>query len=488
MSVFRLASRLRPAKALARSFTTSGGPRRPSSLPLVFGVGATTSFALGWYSSLVLKNDDGKAASAASAKPFAPSPKLDTTTGHPFVSSQPLSPEDVTATLNGNTWSVIPGTASEGITRCDGSQVASNNPCEDRYIYGRFPSPFKPSQEWQAFGVFDGHLGSETAQALTKHLIPYVHRALQSTAGNQEDDSAIHSAISTAFLSLDNAFVSQAQAAMDDPSLSWAEKLRRISTGANGSCALLSLYDPSSRKLHIACTGDSRAVMGRQNPTTGAWELVPLSVDQGGGNPTEKERITAEHPGEDIDKLVKGDRVLGLATARAFGDGHWKWPLDVISRAKREFNYDTLRPHDKEVYRTPPYITAKPEVTTTVIEKDQKAFMIMASDGLWDSLSSKEAAQLVGQWLEWQAKGQPAPKKSDPDEFGKFDWTVQENNKWRTGEEKFTVCDKNAAVHLTRNALGGRHHDMISGILSFRAPFSRYARDDITVQVVFFNV
>ncbi len=47
--------------------------------------------------------------------------------------------------------------------------------------------------------------------------------------------------------------------------------------------------------------------------------------------------------------------------------------------------------------------------------------------------------------------------------------------------------DDNAAVHLIRNALGGAHHDLVSGLLTFKQPFAREVRDDITVQVVFFE-
>lgn len=482
----RFSYRSRSVRALARSFGTSAAPRGTSRLPLAI-VGSLASGALGYYGGSMLREDEKISAASLDSR-HTTSPLLDTASGHPLTPDQPLSPEDVSKQLNEHTWSVRLGKGTGGITGYDGSQVASNNPCEDRYLHGRLSSPLNPNQEWVAFGIFDGHLGCETSQALTKNLIPYVHHALQSATNSLTDDNAVHNAIIKGFQSLDDAFVTQARAAMDDPSLSWAEKLRRIATGANGSCALLSLYDTSSRKLHVACTGDSRAVMGRQNKTTGEWELVRLSVDQGGRNPAEKERIKAEHPDEDVDKLVKGGRVLGLATARAFGDGHWKWPADIIDRIKKEFNYDNLRTHDKEVYLTPPYITAKPEVTTTVVDKGQRAFMIMASDGLWDSIKSEHAVELVGKWLDWKEKGQPAPKEVEHGKFGKYDWTVQEKNKWRMVPEKFTVCDGNAAVHLTRNALGGAHHEMLSGILSFKAPFSRYARDDITVQVVFFNV
>lgn len=50
-----------------------------------------------------------------------------------------------------------------------------------------------------------------------------------------------------------------------------------------------------------------------------------------------------------------------------------------------------------------------------------------------------------------------------------------------------TIQDDNAAVHLVRNSLGGNHHELIVGRLAFSFPQSRRLRDDMTLQVVFFN-
>ncbi|KAK0643837.1 phosphatase 2C-like domain-containing protein [Cercophora newfieldiana] len=407
--------------------------------------------------------------------------------GFPFgFQISPPSPTEVTEILNRDTWSV--SKPSNDVSRYDGAQLPHSATCEDRYIHGTFPSPAPGSSEdWMAFGVYDGHLGPRTSEALVKHLLPYVSHALGEAAqsGPLSDESVTQHAIKSAFCSLDDALVKDAQKIMDSD-LPWAEKVVRLGTASNGSCALLSLYDPSSRKLHVACTGDSRAVMGRQRPD-GTWETVALSVDQGGSNPDEKERVKSEHPGENVDELVKDGRILGLATMRAFGDFHWKAPLETIQQAGDGYNAVTIRMPKPEVYKTPPYLTAKPEVTTTVIEKGRPAFMIMASDGMWDTISSEEAVGLVGKWLEWRAKGSPAPKEPSADKFGHFDYAEHRKNKGRIPEANFVTRDENAAVHLIRNGLGGAHHDMVSGTLSFRPPYARWVRDDVTVQVVFFN-
>lgn len=489
MFTTRLRARL-PARSiyLIRRQSTAAESSNGSRAFGFASVGAA-SFALGWYAydktSLKSKDD----ASYLKGKAV---PNLDPQSGYPFDYLSPPSPKDINARLNGDTWSVS-NPSVDGVARYDGSCLPSNGPCEDRSISGRFSSPFpwQPNTQWMAWGVFDGHLGSQTSQALTQHLVPYVHTYLKQVAESAApslDDATIHKAIKEAFLALDKAFVQHGQETVANPALSFATKVQRLATASNGSCAILSLFDPSTRKLHVACTGDSRAVLGRQAPD-GKWETIPLSVDQGGGNPDEIKRIAAEHPDEDIDGIVKDGRVLGLATARAFGDAHWKWPLELQKFARERFLSDVTRVHKEEVYKSPPYITAEPEVTTTTLPAGKNSFMIMASDGLWDTMSSEQAVDLISRWLEWKESGRPAKPTPPPkgEKWDKFQWSEYYSSGWKVVDETITVQDKNAAVHLTRNALGGANQDLVSALLAFKPPYSRWVRDDITVQVVFFD-
>jgi hypothetical protein len=42
-------------------------------------------------------------------------------------------------------------------------------------------------------------------------------------------------------------------------------------------------------------------------------------------------------------------------------------------------------------------------------------------------------------------------------------------------------------THLVRNAFGGGDHETLLGLTGVQAPLSRNVRDDITVQVIFFE-
>lgn len=243
------------------------------------------------------------------------------------------------------------------------------------------------------------------------------------------------------------------------------------------------MYDPTTSTLQVACTGDSRAVLGQEGPE-GKWEAIPLSVDQTGNNPEEEARISKEHPGEE--GIIKDGRVLGLVVSRAFGDCRWKWPVELqTGQRKRLYSPRPLAP--KYDIRTPPYITAEPVVTTTKIDPKKPSFLILATDGLWDALTSQQSVDLVTGWLEPRALRDssctPEPIH-EPFDFDHF-WR---GASWKFVAERTTFQDENVAVHLVRNSLGGNHHELLAGRLAFSSPFSRNLRDDITVQVIFFNV
>lgn len=371
-----------------------------------------------------------------------------------------------------------------GVNRYDGAQLASNSLCEDRFAHGQFPSPWNDGSLWMAWAVFDGHAGWQTAQLLEEQLIPFVqHRLGQVKSATNESVPAelVQSAISKAFVDFDDSIV-QTALGISKSKQSLQEKMQKLGPAFAGSCALLAVYDPITSKLHVACAGDSRAVLGQQD-SDGKWKAVPLTVDQTGNNEAEVARLNQEHPGEEA--IVKDGRVLGLVVSRAFGDGRWKWPSEVQKDLNRRF-YGPSPLTPRYNIQTPPYITAEPVVTTTLIDSGRPSFLILATDGMWDSLSNQQAVDLVGTWVEFQSdktrNSKPEPTYK-PFDFGEF-W---KGVPWKFVEERTTTQDNNAAVHLMRNALGGNHHELVAGRLAVSAPFSRKLRDDITIQVIFFN-
>lgn len=328
-------------------------------------------------------------------------------------------------------------------------------------------------------------------------------RELNSTytsAANLPTPEAIDVAIKNGFNKLDYEIVHESvKKLMKDGSKSAAAEM--LAPALSGSCALLSFYDSQSKTLRVACTGDSRAVLGRRSDS-GKWVATALSEDFTGGTPSEDARLRREHPGEEF--VTRNGRILGgLEPSRAFGDAIYKWSVETQQAIRKRWFGRSPSP----LLKTPPYVTAEPVVTTTKILPEKGDFVVMATDGLWECLTNEEVVGLVGQWIEQNSgnssKGMFAglfgggnstqlpvenhveSKKSNQD--GQRAPIRQQQYQIKAGDERFVTEDKNAATHLVRNALGGKDQDMFCALLTLPAPFSRRYRDDLTVEVIFFG-
>ncbi|KAI0628851.1 protein serine/threonine phosphatase 2C [Trametes polyzona] len=375
-----------------------------------------------------------------------------------------------------------------------------NEPTEDQLAEAILPTP---SGYWTFFGLLDGHDGRDTSAWLANNLIPAVTGALadlysrlattldskasenlDADSGrtlkdtfNRLDDDLVNAPLSTVF-STDSRYVATTL----------------LAPAYSGSCALLSFYDSHTGRIHTALTGDSRAVLGRpeydeSGRPTGTYTVHVLTDDQNGWNASERERLEAEHPGE---QTIYNGRVMGMGISRAFGDARYKWPLDVQDRLKRAYLGRSLLPHVK----TPPYITAEPVVTSTTVRPGD--FLILATDGLWEALTNEEAVGLVGLWKEMRstrstgglsASGREGVSSTElpvRTQAEGYDGTVR-YRQWGAQKRFVSGDDENAATHLLRNALGGADADLAAALLSMRPPRSRVYRDDITIVVVFFG-
>jgi pyruvate dehydrogenase phosphatase len=412
-----------------------------------------------------------------------------------------LTPEQATQKLRRNEESFFVNRGT-GVVRYDVVQIPSNDPIEDDHSekiveVPDFASDREQKSDWMFWGVYDGHSGWTTSAKLRQALINYVARELNSTykaaladkSLTSPSSEAVEAAIKKGFTTLDYEIVhASVEKVMRANSKLVAAEL--LAPALSGACALLSFYDSNSKLLRVACTGDSRAVLGRRG-ASGKWVATPLSVDQTGSNPDEAARIRKAHPGED--SSVRNGRVLGqLEPTRAFGDASYKWSREVALRLKNSFFGRT--PSDRLL--TPPYVTAEPVVTTTKIEPENGDFVVMATDGLWEMLTNEEVVGLVGQWIEKhssESNGNTAnswmkmfstQEKNLPVEHSKGGGVADGQRKpirqeqWgaQGAYQRFVVEDKNVATHLVRNALGGKNTEMVCALLTLPSPYARRYR------------
>ena len=310
--------------------------------------------------------------------------------------------------------------------------------------------------------VIDGHGGSlcseHIKQSITTHVADHLSRTevnvkLLDIFDNHEgelshmshisamrdpDTEKIREELKNSFVNLDNEI---SQEALD------AIKIKQVGTGYNqrqqniqraltGACVnALLLY---GRDIFIANTGDCRSVLGRKKKDN-SWVSIPLSTDHTFQNRNEVGRIMKEHPGEEH-TVFKYARLLGtLMPLRSFGDVSLKWREDQL-RAIGEY----ILPG----YRTPPYLTAEPEVTHQQLTNHDK-FVVIATDGLWDCLTNEQVVNIVGNMFNQHS-------------------------------------DDNIATGLIKQALGGDDYSVYN-LIKLRPPESRDYRDDITTIVVTFK-
>ncbi|KAG8724066.1 hypothetical protein FRC09_000541 [Ceratobasidium sp. 395] len=369
------------------------------------------------------------------------------------------------------------------------------------------------------FAVMDGHAGPHTSRLLAKALIPAVALELSTldrpsvekegidptgksttdylkatlsyivsllpaslspfTYSPSTDPKYVQLAIQTAFANLDSEIVNapirilemlQAKAGTIKP---WEHPMAEASMlpALSGSCALLAILDTARRDLHVAVTGDSRAVAGYWDEDAngeGKWRVEVLTEDQTGRNINEYKRLTSSllPPGSAFRKCPSNLKTPPYVTSQP-----------VITRRGLHF----LPSRD---YKSQPKAASR--------SKSTLRFLILATDGLWDELSSSEVVSLVGGHFEGRkgsvSKSELAETVVAPAETAGVEGKSAESKaKQGSTEGEWAFVDENVGTHLIRNAFGGADRERLNQMLSIPAPYSRRYRDDVTVTVVWWE-
>lgn len=421
-----------------------------------------------------------------------------------------LSPYDVNCILRANEHTQ--DFTSGSVKSYDTNQLASNSPIEDSRTEGSCVHT-----SGLLLGIFDGHAGPACSQVISKRLMRYLAASLvppddlkthlQSGAPSQSfinchNDKLefvseikdiyersfeifaqeltnttlagfqMHQVLENAFLRLDQDL---SREALESPSI------RTMSVAMSGAVAVVAHID--GPHLHIASTGDCSAVLGTVTDT-GQWIAKKLTNEHNSDNVGEVRRLLNEHPATERDTVIRGERLLGqLAPLRALGDFRYKWTREQLEQlVVPQFGEHVIAPY----YLTPPYLTACPEITHHILTPRDK-FLILASDGLWDTMSPMQTVHLVGEHMYGKAFLQPLKL---PKHDITFDEISQMLSTRKAGLQKKPL-DRNAATHLIRNALGGTEygveHSKLSHMLSLPQDIVRLFRDDITITVVYFD-
>ncbi|XP_061450218.1 pyruvate dehydrogenase [acetyl-transferring]-phosphatase 2, mitochondrial [Rhineura floridana] len=443
-----------------------------------------------------------------------------------------LTPSQINDILRANELSItVPefdGKNPSSVLKFESNHLAANTPSEDR----RSAATCLQTRGMM-FGVFDGHAGYACAQSVSERLFFYIAVSLLSQQTLEEIESAMESmkpvlpilqwhkhpndrffqevaslyleqlrvywqdllnldmepcltteeALTYAFKRLDSDISLEVQAPSEN------ELIRNIALQVAFSGATACVAHIDSVNLHVANTGDCRAILGVQNKD-GAWSALSLTRDHNAFNKSETLRLKREHPSSEEDTLIVNNRLLGvLMPSRAFGDVRFKWSQELQHNVLGNgCNTEALNIYEyvPPNYHTPPYLTAEPEVTYHKIRQQDK-FLVIASDGLWDMLSNEEVVKLVAEHLlEGDIQKTPLAFKKPPN-LG-----YMQNLLLQRKAKHIQSSDQNVATHLIRHAVGNNEHGEIDpeklvAMLTLPDDLARMYRDDITVTVIYFD-
>lgn len=203
------------------------------------------------------------------------------------------------------------------------------------------------------YAIFDGHSGKYSAnfakeyftKAIGDEINLYAHAKAGSCKYMEEPDHNLN------FKRMLTDFIEEAESRLKKASIQHEHD--------SGATCLLVIAE--KEKLTVANLGDSRGVMCDSNGAA-----IDLSIDHKPDHPKEKERI--EKAGGKIQHWGVW-RVRGLAMSRALGDYGLKLDDNII--------------------------ITEPDLFTFDLNEHQPKFMILASDGLWDVMSSQEAVNFI---------------------------------------------------------------------------------------------
>eukprot|EP01065_Artemidia_motanka_P019480 TRINITY_DN2315_c4_g1_i8.p1 TRINITY_DN2315_c4_g1~~TRINITY_DN2315_c4_g1_i8.p1 ORF type:complete len:353 (+),score=68.70 TRINITY_DN2315_c4_g1_i8:174-1232(+) len=208
--------------------------------------------------------------------------------------------------------------------------------------------------------AFDGHNGDSVARYCQDSLRGLVYGEMESVGDTESPpNSALRSAVQSAFIKAD-------------------ENAKSTVSGESVGCTAVVLLLTADGRLVCAHAGDARCVLSR------GGTAIPLSCDHKGQLECEAERVRSAGgvvtDGRVVCQTIKGR----LAVTRAIGD----WVFKHVQ--------------GKDLRNQP--VTALPDVAiTTLVEGDE--FAVLASDGIWDQMSSDDAVAFIRERLQGDDAG-----------------------------------------------------------------------------------
>ncbi|XP_076459304.1 TGF-beta-activated kinase 1 and MAP3K7-binding protein 1-like isoform X2 [Babylonia areolata] len=277
------------------------------------------------------------------------------------------------------------GLSTNQIYREDGNRREEHD-CEDRNFH------FRHDSNCYLYGVFDGHNGSRVADFAAQRMPAEL---LLGQLQNKTTDAEIREVLRQAFMAVENVYfestdgllaektttqdrlpdgISSYEACSKYPDV--YSKLQQLEQQLSGgtTATLVLIYN---NKIYVANVGDTRALLVKTGQD-GVLTVMQLSNDHTLDDPMEHERLSGL--GLDVEKLRTAKKIGNSTCTRCIGDYHVKGgyrDIDYLSAATKE------------------PVIADPFVDGGTPVDDSCAFLIIMSDGLYQSLTDATNSERV---------------------------------------------------------------------------------------------
>jgi len=248
-------------------------------------------------------------------------------------------------------------------------------------------------EQYVVLAVFDGHgpYGHDVSDFCTKKLHNYLFKYM-------EEFKDIPKALKTSFKQTHDQLVAE------------CNEEAEFDCALSGTTATVVVIDRNANKVYTACVGDSRAIIGT-NTTNKKMKSTDLCNDHKPNLPKEKKRIL--NSGGDV-KLLEGD-----VPHRVFVRGR-PFPGLAMSRSLGDFIAHMVG------------VSEEPEVfERTITDKDE--FIVVASDGVWEFLETKEVGDII------HAYG-PKKIKESCEKIAKKSWDLWIKNEGDVVDDITCIC------------------------------------------------
>lgn len=232
--------------------------------------------------------------------------------------------------------------------------------------------------EYAYFGIFDGHGGREAALFAKEHLMNFI--VSQKNFWSDRDENVLKA--------IKDGFVATHMAMWKEVG-NWPQTVSGLPSTSGTTASVVFIR---KGKMYIGHVGDSAIVLGYKEPDCKHYSSQTLTRDHKPETPAERKRIEnvggsviskcgvqrvvwnrprIGHKGP-IRRSTHIDQIPFLAVARSLGD---LWSYD--------YYYGQF------------IVSPEPDVTVVTIDPKRDRCIILATDGVWNMLSSREAVRIV---------------------------------------------------------------------------------------------